>query len=533
MIEINSIPSHIILSETDSKCFTNTPTRLTVVNPINSKILKNVRVLKTAHNIQHSAVSLTNTSLRNLKAVAPLILPENVTKGVGSEISSPAKLSCILINEDTNENVYIANCVYRMRRHATVSKITANKYNLKNGQTVAVKVNSPRNTTTFCDMYLKIINEGASDNDTKIKVYIDTDEAGACVLVDAVSYDLYIQNYDGHHMLQLIHVLNTKCVMPLIRKKQIWNVEEVDREFKQNFPIKKFPIDNIAGSSSQFPISNIIAGNDNVKPFKLNTLTSNKHVHVSIEDMYAMFGGGYRLTPMKAIGGGMPMMLANFVGFASKEKLTIRNIETGQEINNVTILGPPRMRTQIELAYSDLVDIGLENDTPTRISGDNISSGKCILIPHNEDGSLNESKPINLKQGAVRAWRHIHYAGKEAKTGDFMTVCVESEHCTTMFHDVLVRVGSDKRDATAPDPNPPFYNTLLYYTVMATIPIFMLLGGSIGYENSMIHVDTDEGNACNIAAAKGFTLYHQNLKSGKLTYIGSTKNSNSSMMSKM
>ena len=243
-----------------------------------------------------------------------------------------------------------------------------------------------------------------------------------------------------------------------------------------------------------------------------------------------MFGDGHRLTPMKPIGGGMPMMLARFFGFASKEKLTIRNIETGQELNNVTILGPPRVRTQIELAYSDLVDVGLQNDTPTRISGDNLSSGKCILIPHNDDGSLNEEGAINLKQGAVRAWRHIHYAGKAAQGGDFMTVCVESEHCTTMFHDILVRVGQDKRDANAPDPNPPFWMKAAKYAALSIfMPVFLMMGGNIGFNSNMIHVDTDEGNACNIGQAKGFTLYNQDLKSGELKFIGSTKNSMAKM----
>ena len=61
------------------------------------------------------------------------------------------------------------------------------------------------------------------------------------------------------------------------------------------------------------------------------------------------------------------------------------------------------------------------------------------------------------------------------------------------------------------------------------MPLFLMMGGSIGFNSNMIHVDTDEGNACNIGQAKGFTLYNQDLKSGELKFIGSTKNSMAKM----
>ena len=518
---VHPTPSHIILSKNDRQQFSKVPTTLSVVNPANNKKIKNVQVVVNNNSVIHSAISLTNTNIRSLKITAPLILPEGISNDY---TTTSQKLPCILVNEDTNESIQIENGIYRMRRHATINATTASKYNLKDQQTVAVKINSPRNTTTFCDMYVKV-QSGNENGDDSIQVYLDTDETGSCVLVDAVSYDLYTQSYDGNNMIQLTHVLRTDAGVAPVRQDRVWSVEEVDREFKQTFPLRTFPIGNTKGSQKTYSIAD-----DNADSFVLQTLVSNKHIHVSPEDLYAMFGDGHRLTPMKPIGGGVPMILARVFGFASKEKLTIRNIETGQELNNVTILGPPRVRTQIELAYSDLVDVGLQNDTPTRISGDNLSSGKCILIPHNDDGSLNEEGAINLKQGAVRAWRHIHYAGKAAQGGDFMTVCVESEHCTTMFHDILVRVGQDKRDANAPDPNPPFWMKAAKYAALSIfMPVFLMMGGSIGFNSNMIHVDTDEGNACNIGQAKGFTLYNQDLKSGELKFIGSTKNSMAKM----
>ena len=86
--------------------------------------------------------------------------------------------------------------------------------------------------------------------------------------------------------------------------------------------------------------------------------------------------------------------------------MTIRNVETGDEIRHLRVLGPVRKRTQIELT-SDCLNLGVE--APARISGDNVNSGaKCILIAEDDDGNLTNNQ-VELKSGIVRAWRHLRY----------------------------------------------------------------------------------------------------------------------------
>ena len=100
-------------------------------------------------------------------------------------------------------------------------------------------------------MNVKVQN-GNENGDDSIHVYLDTDETGSCVLVDAVSYDLYTQSYDGNNMIQLTHVLRTDAGIAPVRQDRVWNVEEVDREFKQTFPLRTFPIGNTKGSQKTY-----------------------------------------------------------------------------------------------------------------------------------------------------------------------------------------------------------------------------------------------------------------------------------------
>ena len=101
-----------------------------------------------------------------------------------------------------------------------------------------------------------------------------------------------------------------------------------------------------------------------------------------------------------------PEFIAKYTGFAAKETVTIRNIKNGKELRHIRILGPPRRRTQVELAYTDCLQLGVE--APARISGDNVQSGAdCILIAEDDDGNLT-NRSVELKSGIIRAWRHLH-----------------------------------------------------------------------------------------------------------------------------
>ena len=93
-----------------------------------------------------------------------------------------------------------------------------------------------------------------------------------------------------------------------------------------------------------------------------------RHIHLCKEDMEILFGKGYELSVLRD--------LYN-PGFASKETLTV----VGPKLNaiqNVRILGPLRSKTQVELAKTDCIVLGI--DAPVRASGDTAGSSSCVLV---------------------------------------------------------------------------------------------------------------------------------------------------------
>ena len=71
----------------------------------------------------------------------------------------------------------------------------------------------------------------------------------------------------------------------------------------------------------------------------------------------------------------------------------------------MSVLGPVRDYTQIELALTDARSLGLE--APVRGSGDLAGSGACKLV-----GPKGE---VELTEGAIAAKRHIHMTPEDAK----------------------------------------------------------------------------------------------------------------------
>ena len=86
---------------------------------------------------------------------------------------------------------------------------------------------------------------------------------------------------------------------------------------------------------------------------------SNKHIHLSNEDVENLFGKGYQLTKIKELG--QPGQ------FAAKE--TVKMIGPKGSFEKVRILGPVRDTTQIEVSLTDGFKLGL--DVPIRESGNN------------------------------------------------------------------------------------------------------------------------------------------------------------------
>lgn len=156
--------------------------------------------------------------------------------------------------------------------------------------------------------------------------------------------------------------------------------------------------------------------------------TSARHLHLSQKDLDMLFGEGYSLTNKKD--------LSQPGQFACAERVDV--VGPKRTLEGVTVLGPLRKTTQIELSMTDARSIGL--DAPVRESGDIEGSAGCKLV-----GPKGE---IELKQGVIVAKRHIHMTPEDAtefgvKDKDVVSVKIDSEGRSLVFGDVIVRV-SDK-----------------------------------------------------------------------------------------
>ena len=153
--------------------------------------------------------------------------------------------------------------------------------------------------------------------------------------------------------------------------------------------------------------------------------TSARHVHVSKEDLETLFGAGYELTKKKD--------LSQPGQYACEERVAV--IGAKGQFPAVSILGPTRPASQVELSASDARSIGVA--APVRESGDIAGSGACKLV-----GPKGE---VELKEGVIVAKRHIHLTpdcaaefGVEDK--EIVNVKIESDGRCLIFGDVVCRV---------------------------------------------------------------------------------------------
>lgn len=154
---------------------------------------------------------------------------------------------------------------------------------------------------------------------------------------------------------------------------------------------------------------------------------SQRHIHLSQEDLETLFGKGYELTKLK------PLMGREF---AAKEVVTLVGASL-KAIENVRVLGPVRKQTQVEISRTDT--FVLKISPPVRPSGDIKGSERVVVV--GPKGS------IYLKEGVIIANRHIHMtpaaaAKNDVKDGDYVDVMVEGIK-PTKFYDVQVRVRDD------------------------------------------------------------------------------------------
>jgi len=182
-------------------------------------------------------------------------------------------------------------------------------------------------------------------------------------------------------------------------------------------------------------------------PNPLVVNVSARHCHLTPEAVEALFGKGHQLTVHK--------WLYQDGQFAAKETLTLIGPRS-RVISNLRILGPCRNFNQVELSYTDGIALGFE--LPLRISGDIKGTLGCML--------MGPAGFFEMQEGVIRALRHVHMSPVDAefyavKAGEAMNLKIGGL-CGLTLDKMLVRV--DK---------------------------------SFKLE---VHIDTDEGNACNLQA---------------------------------
>lgn len=154
---------------------------------------------------------------------------------------------------------------------------------------------------------------------------------------------------------------------------------------------------------------------------------SNRHVHLSREDMDVLFGSGSTLTRMKAVK--QPGQ------YAAEETVTLRGPKG--ELSRVRVLGPLRSTSQIEISVADGFALGVK--APVRMSGDlQDSPGIEVIGPRGR---------IVKTDGAIVAWRHIHISPEEAeqyslRDGMEIDVAIDGFRGGVLSH-VVVRVSAD------------------------------------------------------------------------------------------
>ena len=156
---------------------------------------------------------------------------------------------------------------------------------------------------------------------------------------------------------------------------------------------------------------------------------SNRHIHLSREDLDTLFGKGYELTPIKD--------LSQPGQYACKEQLTIIG-PSMRPIEGVRVLGPIRKQSQVEISVTDSVVLKVK--PPVRESGSLAGSAPITII--------GPKGIVTLSEGCIIANRHIHMAPADAarfgvKDGDYIDVDAMTGTKRTRWFDVQVRV-SDK-----------------------------------------------------------------------------------------
>lgn len=154
---------------------------------------------------------------------------------------------------------------------------------------------------------------------------------------------------------------------------------------------------------------------------------SGRHIHVSPEDLAKLCGEGFELEVKKA--------LSQPGQFATSTKLDI--VGPKGTIKGVSILGPCRKKTQVEVSYTDARILGIA--APVRESGDVAGTPGCTLV--------GPAGSVDIAEGVIVAKRHIHFTPEDAakigvKDKQIVSVSVEGERAGVLC-EVVARVSPD------------------------------------------------------------------------------------------
>ncbi|WP_123040137.1 phosphate propanoyltransferase [Cohnella candidum] len=161
-----------------------------------------------------------------------------------------------------------------------------------------------------------------------------------------------------------------------------------------------------------------------VLPADIPVGVSNRHIHLSPEHVEALFGPGYRLTPMKE--------LSQKGQFAARETVTL--IGPKGMLTGVRVLGPARGASQAEISRTDGFALGIH--PPVRLSGD-IAGTPGVTV-------AGEKGVIVMQEGLIVARNHVHMSPEDAQkygvqNGDSLIVQSLGER-KVLFAGVIVRV---------------------------------------------------------------------------------------------
>ncbi len=181
---------------------------------------------------------------------------------------------------------------------------------------------------------------------------------------------------------------------------------------------------------------------------------SARHLHLTDEHVEVLFGPGHKLTPMK------PLYQDGF--YAAEETVMVVGPRR-RMLPSVRVLGPTRPASQVELAFTDAISLGI--DAPVRASGNVRGSAGCVLV--------GPAGVVELSEGVIRAERHVHMSLDHAaqygvENGGRMSLRITGT-CSLVLEDLLVR--ADKTSKLE------------------------------------VHLDTDEGNAADLDHATKIELF--------------------------